>query len=157
MNPRIAVVTGGIGGIGTAICLALARAGHKVIAVDLPAAPERLATFDAAMSGGDVHFEAGDVSDFHACAELVQRIESKHGPIDILVNGAGITRDASFRKMTPAEWDAVLRVNLDSVFNVCKAAAELLELPIVDAPPPAPAPALVSPEPPRALPEPVLA
>ena len=120
MNPRIAVVTGGIGGIGTAICLALARAGHKVIAVDLPAAPERLATFDAAMSGGDVHFEAGDVSDFHACAELVQRIESKHGPIDILVNGAGITRDASFRKMTPAEWDAVLRVNLDSVFNVCK-------------------------------------
>ncbi len=120
MNPRIAVVTGGIGGIGTAICLALARAGHKVIAVDLPAAPERLAAFDAAMSGGDVHFEAGDVSDFHACAELVQRIESKHGPIDILVNGAGITRDASFRKMTPAEWDAVLRVNLDSVFNVCK-------------------------------------
>jgi len=120
MNPRIAVVTGGIGGIGTALCRSLARAGHKVIAVDLPAATERLTAFNETVSGLDVSFETGDVSSFAACAELVQRIEASHGPVSILVNAAGITRDASFRKMTVSEWDAVLRVNLDSVFHLTR-------------------------------------
>lgn len=120
MTSRIALITGGIGGIGTALCRTLASAGYRVIAVDLPASNERLASFRQDMAGLEVHYQAGDVSRFDTCVELVQRVESDHGPVSILINGAGITRDASFRKMTTDEWDAVLRINLDSVFHLSK-------------------------------------
>jgi len=102
---KTAVVTGGLGGLGTAICQRLAAAGHHVIAVDLP---PRLSD--------DFETQHADVSDFDQCARLAERI----GPIDILVNAAGITRDARLVKMERAQWDAVLRVNLDGAFNLCR-------------------------------------
>lgn len=120
MKHRIAVVTGGIGGLGTEICRHLADSGHRVVAVDLGGSDERLTRFFAAVAGLEVRFEAADVGDPDACAMLVDKIESELGPIDILVNAAGITRDARLGKMERAQWDDVLRVNLDSVFNLCR-------------------------------------
>jgi acetoacetyl-CoA reductase len=124
MQHRVAVVTGGIGGLGTEICKALARAGRTVIAADLDGRSERLAEFAQEVAGLDIRFEPLDVSDFDACGALVRKIEAEHGSLDILVNGAGITRDGTLRKMEKAQWDAVLSVNLDSVFNVCRHAVD---------------------------------
>jgi acetoacetyl-CoA reductase len=121
---RIALVTGGIGGLGTEICKALARAGCKVIAADLGARSERIAAFEQDVAGLDIRFAALDVSDFDACGALVQAIEAEHGSLDIVVNAAGITRDVTLRKMDKAQWDSVMNVNLDSVFNVCRHAVE---------------------------------
>lgn len=124
MTDRIALVTGGIGGIGTRICRRLAESGHRVIASDLPASAERLAGFAQDMAGFDVHFEAADVSRMADCEALVQRIRDKHGAISVLINGAGITRDVSLRKMSSEQWQDVMRVNLDSVFNLCRLLAD---------------------------------
>ena len=125
-TPRVAVVTGGIGGLGTEICRQLAQAGRQVIAIDLPAREERLQAFrhEVADLDGAVRFEPVDVSQFDSCAAAVQRIENEHGGIDILVNAAGITRDASLRKMTPQQWHELMRVNLDGVFNMCRNVVE---------------------------------
>ncbi|TAA07118.1 acetoacetyl-CoA reductase [Pseudoxanthomonas winnipegensis] len=118
MTPRIALVTGGIGGLGTAICRALTEAGHTVIATDLPADPARLEAFQAA-TDGRVAFEPADVGDDAQCAQLIARVQAAHGALDILVNNAGITRDATLRKMDLAQWNAVLQVNLTSAFQLC--------------------------------------
>ena len=120
MNKRVAVVTGGIGGLGTEICKTLARAGRKVVAADLGAREDRIAQFRDEVAGLDVHFEAGNVGDFDACAELVRKVETQLGAIDILVNAAGITRDTTLRKMERTDWDAVMNINLDGVFNMCR-------------------------------------
>lgn len=124
MRKKLAVVTGGIGGLGTATCLALARAGRRVVAADLGARADRIEAFRAEVAGEDVDFAPLDVSDFDACGAFVRRIEAEHGGIDILVNGAGITRDATLRKMDRTQWDAVLGVNLGSVFNLCRHAVD---------------------------------
>lgn len=123
---RIAVVTGGIGGLGTEICRHLAQAGRQVVAVDLAGREERVAQFHEEVTGygGAISFEAVDVTDFDSCALLVSRIEAQHGNVDILVNAAGITRDASLRKMTPEQWHQLMRVNLDGVFNMCRNVVE---------------------------------
>ena len=121
MTQRVAVVTGGIGGIGSRICMALAREGRTVIAVDLPTRAERLDEFKREVDGLDIHFAAADVADHAACAELVAGIQRQFGSLDILVNNAGITRDATLRKMQREQWDAVLDVNLGSAFNLCHA------------------------------------
>ncbi|HZH43087.1 MAG TPA: acetoacetyl-CoA reductase [Lysobacter sp.] len=123
MSRRIAAVSGGIGGLGTAICIELARAGRTVIALDLPHA-ERMAAFGRATAGLDVHFRPLDVTDFAACGDAVRAIEAEHGTLDVLVNAAGITRDVTLRKMEPAQWAAVLDVNLGGVFNLCRHAVE---------------------------------
>jgi acetoacetyl-CoA reductase len=120
MKQRIAVVTGGIGGLGTAICRSLAAAGARVVAVDLGGGDARLARFLDATAGLDVRFEAADVGDPDACAAMIARVEAELGAVDILVNAAGITRDARLTKMERTQWDEVLRVNLDSVFNLCR-------------------------------------
>jgi acetoacetyl-CoA reductase len=120
MKQRIAVVTGGIGGLGTDICRVLAGRGLRVVAVDLGGSDERLTRFFEAVAGLDVRFEAADVGEPEACAAMVARVEADLGPIDVLVNAAGITRDARLGKMERAQWDDVLRVNLDSVFNLCQ-------------------------------------
>ncbi len=117
---RVALVSGGLGGIGTAVCRRLAAAGHRVIAADLPADATRLARFQADVAGLDVFVEASDASDYDECAALVARVTAAHGPIDVLVNAAGITRDSSFKKMTPDQWHEVMRANLDSAFNLSK-------------------------------------
>jgi acetoacetyl-CoA reductase len=126
ISPHIALVTGGIGGLGTEICRQLAQAGCRVIAVDLAARGERVAAFRAetASFGEAISFEAADVSDFDSCQQLIARLEQQHGSIDVLVNAAGITRDTSLRKMTPQQWHELMRVNLDGVFNMCRNVVE---------------------------------
>ena len=119
---RVALVTGGVGGIGTAICKRLAADGHVVVANY--AIPGSEAKWRQAMLGaglnGSVSLAFGDVADFDAMGKMVAKIGAEHGPVEILVNCAGITRDSTFRKMTPDQWRAVLSTNLDSVFNVTR-------------------------------------
>jgi acetoacetyl-CoA reductase len=126
LQKRVAIVTGGIGGLGTEICRQLAQAGRQVIAVDLSARAERLQAFRHELIDldGAVAFEPADVSDFDSCQQLAARIERQYGGIDILVNAAGITRDASLRKMTPQQWHELMQVNLDGVFNLCRNVVE---------------------------------
>jgi len=122
MTKRVAVVTGGIGGLGTEICKYLARSGRKVVAADLGSRSERVAEFKAEMAefGDGIVFESLNVADFEACADLIRKVEAEYGPIAILVNAAGITRDTSLRKMTTEQWVDVLKVNLEGVFNMCR-------------------------------------
>ncbi len=121
MKGKIALVTGGTGGIGTAICKALANRGCKVIASYLPGVDDG-AGWQAKLKeeGFDVAIVGGDVADYESAKKMVEEAVASVGPIDILVNGAGITRDKMFRKMEVAQWKAVLATNLDSVFNVTK-------------------------------------
>jgi len=126
MNQRIALVTGGIGGLGTEICKHLARSGRRVIAADLASRTERVAEFHNEIGGLSSHisFESINVGDADACSEAVKAIETKYGKIDILVNSAGITRDTTLRKMTPQQWHDVLDINLSGVFNTCRTVVE---------------------------------
>jgi len=123
MERRVALVTGGVGGIGTAICKRLAADGHFVVAnYAIPGSEQRWleAMAAARLNGSCTALAFGDVTDFDAMGEMVRRIEAEHGPVAILVNCAGITRDATFRKMTLEQWRSVLATNLDSVFNVTR-------------------------------------
>ena len=124
MAQRVAVVSGGIGGLGTAICIALADMGCKVVAADLGGNAARIAAFEAEVAGHDISFSPLDVTDREACTALVRDIEQAHGSLDIVVNAAGITRDSTLRKMDGAQWDAVLAVNLDGVFNLTRPALD---------------------------------
>ena len=121
-NRRVVLVTGGVGGIGTAICRRFARDGH--FAVANYAIPGSEAKWQQAMADAGLAASSalafGDVADFEAMGRMAREIESKHGPVDVLVNCAGITRDSTFRKMTPEQWRAVISTNLDSVFNVTR-------------------------------------
>ncbi|AVY94867.1 MULTISPECIES: beta-ketoacyl-ACP reductase [Microvirgula] len=117
---RIALVTGGMGGIGTAICKALAQAGHIVITTYSRPGKETAWLADMKEQGFDVHAYQCDVTDFDACSALIAKIQSEVGPVDVLVNNAGITRDGVLRKMDKASWDAVMSTNLDSVFNMTR-------------------------------------
>ena len=121
---RLALVTGGIGGLGTEICRQLAAAGRRVIALDLAARTERVAAFHHEVAGTGIGFEPVDVGDHDSCRQTLARIESEHGAVDILVNAAGITRDGTLRKMDKVQWDSVMNVNLDSVFNMCRHAVD---------------------------------
>jgi acetoacetyl-CoA reductase len=123
MTRRIALITGGVGGIGTAICKRLAKDGHFVVAnFAIPGSEAKwnLAMSAAGLNGTSSALAFGDVTDFEAMGAMVRKIEADHGPVDILVNCAGITRDSQFRKMTPEQWRMVLATNLDSVFNVTR-------------------------------------
>jgi acetoacetyl-CoA reductase len=123
MNKKIALVTGGVGGIGTAICKRLAEEGLFAIAnyaIPGSEAKWQQAMTAAGLNGASSALAFGDVTDFEAMGAMVKKIESEHGPVDVLVNCAGITRDSQFRKMTPDQWRSVLSTNLDSVFNVTR-------------------------------------
>jgi acetoacetyl-CoA reductase len=118
---RIAFVSGGMGGIGTAICRRLGRAGHTVIAGCLPGYEKKAEWLDRMRAAGHrVHAAEGDVSDFDSCAEMFYNVRSVVGPVDILINNAGITRDSVFKRMTEQDWMAVINTNLNSVFNVTR-------------------------------------
>lgn len=122
---RIALVTGGMGGLGEAIAIKLAAMGYRVVvthSLNNTKAPEWLTK----MAEMGYHFRVYpvDVADFDSCVECVAKVKAEVGPVDVLVNNAGITRDMTFRKMTKADWDAVLRTNLDSVFNMTKQVIE---------------------------------
>jgi acetoacetyl-CoA reductase len=123
MDKKLALVTGGVGGIGTAVCKRLAADGMFVVAnYAIPGSEEkwRREMAAAGLNGTSSALAFGDVTDFDAMGEMVRRIEAEHGPVAVLVNCAGITRDAVFRKMTPEQWRSVLSTNLDSVFNVTR-------------------------------------
>ncbi len=117
---RIALVTGGTRGIGHAIAIALKNAGHKV-AANYGGNDAAAAKFTAETGIKAYKF---DVGDFAACAAGVKTIEAELGPVEILVNNAGITRDAMLHKMTPEQWSAVVRTDLDSLFNVTRQVIE---------------------------------
>ncbi|MCG8427843.1 MAG: beta-ketoacyl-ACP reductase [Chromatiales bacterium] len=119
---RLAVVTGGMGGIGTAICQRLAQDGCKVVATYHPAEEEKLADWSAARAAEDLQIGLvkGDVSSAEDSARMMAEVEEKFGAVDVLVNCAGITRDTTMKRMTDEQWDAVIETNLNSVFYVTK-------------------------------------
>jgi len=120
MTKRIALVTGGMGGIGTSICRALAETGHTVVTTYSKPGKDQAWLADMKGLDLDVHAYQLDVTDYDACQAVIAQIQQEVGPIDVLVNNAGITRDASFKKLDKAAWDAVINTNLNSVFNVTK-------------------------------------
>jgi acetoacetyl-CoA reductase len=117
---RIALVTGGTGGIGSAICQRLAQMGHRVATNyrDEGRAREWQTRMKAA--GFDMTIVPGDVASPDAAAAMVKAVEAQLGPIDILINNAGITRDGTFHKMEAAQWHDVINTNLNSCFNVTR-------------------------------------
>jgi acetoacetyl-CoA reductase len=121
MTKRIVLVTGGMGGLGESICTGMADQGYTVVATASPSnksADEWVAQMKT--RGYDFRVVPCDVGDFDSCAAAVKQVEELVGSVDVLVNNAGITRDMTFKKMTKADWDAVIRTNLDSVFNMTK-------------------------------------
>jgi acetoacetyl-CoA reductase len=118
---RTALVTGGMGGLGTAICIRLAASGFQVIATHSPQ-KKTVNEWLAAMEQQRQNFlaYACDVADYESAQRCVALIQEEVGTIHVLVNNAGVTRDASFRKMDKPHWDDVMRANLDSVFNMTK-------------------------------------
>ena len=122
MTQKTALVTGGTGTIGTEICRQLSQSGCRVIATCLPAEQERAGAWQAEQqaAGYDIAAVFCELSDFESTRAAVTQAGQLAGPIDILVNVAGITRDATLRKMTPDQWHAVIQSNLDSVFNATR-------------------------------------
>jgi len=120
-NPRIALVTGGMGGLGEAICIKLAALGYKVVTTHSPGNTKASEWLDA-MNRQGYGFRAYpcDVADWDSAMGCAQKVSAEVGPIDVLVNNAGITRDMTFKKMDKASWDAVIKTNLDSCFNMTK-------------------------------------
>ena len=113
---RTAIVTGGTRGIGAAISVALSEEGHKVAATY--AGNDEAAEAFKAQTGISVY--RFDVADFDECADSVSRIEADLGPVGILVNNAGITRDGTLHRMDFEQWNAVLQTNLSSCYNMCR-------------------------------------
>ncbi|PMS36865.1 3-oxoacyl-[acyl-carrier-protein] reductase [Trinickia symbiotica] len=118
---RVAFVTGGMGGLGTAVCRRLHAMGMTVAMTHTPR-NDHVTTWlmrerDA---GRQYHAYEADVSEYDSCAHCAKRVLDHHGTVDILINNAGITRDATFAKMTKTDWDAVLRTDLDALFNMTK-------------------------------------
>jgi acetoacetyl-CoA reductase len=114
-----------MGGLGEAICIKLAALGHAVVTTYSPGnarAPEWLASMRSA--GYAFHGYACDVTDFASCGQCVAQVQGEVGPVDVLINNAGITRDTTFKKMDKVNWDAVIRTNLDSCFNMTKQVAD---------------------------------
>ena len=118
----LAIVTGGIGGIGTEICKRLATDGNLVIATYIAFEKEKAVSWkqEFEQNGLQVEIYECNVADFESCRVFAEHIESKYQQIDVLVNAAGITHDSMLRKMEPENWHAVINTNLDSVFNVTR-------------------------------------
>jgi len=124
MTSRVALVTGGTGGIGTAIVKRLARSGHRV-ATNYRNEEKALAwQKELAAEGLQIALAKGDVSEPGDAERMVREVEAQIGPVDILVNNAGITRDTTFHKMSPQQWRDVICTNLDSCFNVTRPVIE---------------------------------
>jgi acetoacetyl-CoA reductase len=121
MAQRIALITGGMGGLGESISTKMADAGFKVVVTHSPGNKNAAAWVADYKSKGYTFAAYGvDVADYSSCAACVAKVQSEVGPVDILINNAGITRDMTFKKMTKADWDMVIRTNLDSAFNMTK-------------------------------------
>jgi len=122
---RVVLVTGGMGGLGETISTKMVDAGYKV-AVTYSPGNLKHAEWVAQMKadGYEIFAVPCDVADIESCARAVTKVQDKLGPVDVLVNNAGITRDMTFKKMDKVNWDAVLRTNLDSLFNMSKQVAD---------------------------------
>jgi len=120
MSERVALVTGGTGGIGEAICQRFVKDGYKVVAAYNN--KEKAEAWQAAQkeAGYDIEIVHCPVTDFDACGAAIKWVEDNVGPIDILVNNAGITKDGMFKKMPRERWDAVIDTNLNSVYNTTR-------------------------------------
>ncbi|HYD94842.1 MAG TPA: acetoacetyl-CoA reductase [Noviherbaspirillum sp.] len=118
---RVALVTGGMGGLGEAICIKMAALGYQVVTTYSPG-NTKAADWLAGMEKQGYKFRAYpcDVADFESANACIKKITEEIGPVDVLVNNAGITRDMTFKKMDKVNWDAVMKTNLDSVFNMTK-------------------------------------
>ncbi len=117
---RVALVSGGTRGIGAAIAKGLKAAGYKV-AANYAGNDEAAAKFK---SETGIPVFKWDVSSFDACSEGIKKVEAELGPVDVLVNNAGITRDAMLHRMTIDQWNAVITTNLNSLFNMCRPVIE---------------------------------
>jgi acetoacetyl-CoA reductase len=118
--PRVALVTGGTRGIGEAICKSLQAAGYKV-AANYGGNDEAAQKFKAETG---INVYKWDVSSFDACAAGVKQVEAELGPVDVLVNNAGITRDSQLHRMKPEQWTSVINTNLGSLFNMSRQVIE---------------------------------
>jgi len=121
MPKRVVLVTGGMGGLGEPICTGMADQGYTVVATYSPSNKTADAWVTSMKAKGyDFHAVPCDVTDFDSSAAAVEKVTAEVGAVDVLVNNAGITRDMTFKKMGKADWDAVIRTNLDSCFNMTK-------------------------------------
>ena len=120
MSKKVAYVTGGMGGIGTAICQRLHKEGFTVIAGCGPTRDHVKWIAEQAALGYTFSGSVGNVGDWDSTVEAFTKAKGEHGAIDVLVNNAGITKDRMFLKMTREDWDAVIETNLNSMFNVTK-------------------------------------
>lgn len=119
---RIALVTGGMGGLGEAICIKLAGLGYRVVTTHSPD-NTKAGEWLARMNNMGYGFKAYpcDVTDFDACKACVELVCKEVGPVDVLVNNAGITRDQLLMRMKDEDWDAIMDTNLKSVYRLSKA------------------------------------
>ncbi len=124
MSGKIAYVTGGMGGIGTSICQRLAKEGFTVVAGCGPSRNFKQWLDEQAALGYQFHASVGNVSEWDSTVEAFQKVRDDLGPVAVLVNNAGITRDGLFRKMSQEDWRAVIDTNLNSLFNVTKQVIE---------------------------------
>jgi acetoacetyl-CoA reductase len=120
MGQRTAYVTGGMGGIGTAICQRFHKDGYRVVAGCGPTRDYQKWLDEQKAQGYTFYASVGNVSDWDSTVQAFAKTKAEHGPIDILVNNAGITRDRMFLKMSPDDWRQVIDTNLNSMFNVTK-------------------------------------
>ncbi len=126
LRDRIAIITGGGGGIGRAAALRFAREGAKVAVADVVAEAAQRVVEEVMGAGGEAIALAVNVADRPSVDSMVAQVRAKWGRIDILVNNAGILRDARLIKMTEADFDAVISVNLKGVFNCTQAVAPIM-------------------------------
>jgi len=124
MTARVALITGGTGGIGSAICKQLADMGHKVATNYRNEDKARAWQQQLKADGYDIALARGDVSSPEEAEAMVRDVEQQLGPVDILVNNAGITRDGTFHKMTALQWNEVINTNLNSVYNMTRPVIE---------------------------------
>ena len=118
---RVVLITGGMGGLGEAICKKMAAMGNTVVTTYSPSNKTSGQWLtDMKAEGFTFHAYPVDVTNPDDSAAKCAQIAKDHGPIDVIVNNAGITRDITFKKMTKVDWDAVMHTNLDSVFNMTK-------------------------------------
>src|SRR5262245_11050895 len=118
MTARVALVTGGTGGIGTAIVKRLASLGHKVATNYRDEAKAKTWADAMKAQGVAVTLVKGDVASPEAGEEIARGVEKQLGPVDILINNAGITRDTTFHKMSALQWQEVINTNLNSCYNL---------------------------------------
>lgn len=126
---KVALITGGTGGLGAAICAQLASDGYQVVANYLPALESSALQWQEAseQDGLVCAIAAADVSNAESCQLMSDKLLGEYGRVDVVVNNAGITRDATLKKMEIDQWNAVINTNLSSLYNVCKPLLESMQ------------------------------